>query len=185
MTLHSALEQASSTSNRVYSGPDQQEANNLDFTAGKQSWFLAGDTPQDYAFGIDPTLKLDGKTAAYLKAQVTQPKGFGTLMQDFQGSEYRGKRLRLSAVIQSQGVEQWAGLWMRVDDNAGNVLSFDNMQNRPITGNSDAKPYTIVLDVPTTSIGIYFGILLSGKGQVWLSDVQFDVVDTNVPTTGN
>ena len=160
-----------------------KEASNLDFAAGTQSWFLAGDTPQDYAYGIDPTLRPNGKASAYLKAGVAQPTGFGTLMQAFQGIEYRGKRLRMSGSVKAQEVEQWAGLWMRVDGDGGKTLSFDNMQNRPIQGTGDWKRYDIVLDVPAESVGIYFGILLAGKGQVWLSNVQFQVVGKEVPTT--
>jgi hypothetical protein len=159
-----------------------KEASNLDFAAGAQSWFLAGDTPEDYAYGIDP-LTLNGKASAYLKAVVAQPVGFGTLMQDFRGIEYRGKRLRMSGSVKAQVVEQWAGLWMRLDGDGGKVLSFDNMQNRQIQGTRDWKQYEVVLDVPAESIGIYFGILLVGKGQVWLSNVQFEVVGTDVPTT--
>ncbi len=143
-----------------------KEANNLDFAAGTQSWFLAGDTPQDYAYGIDPTLTLNGKASASLKAGVAQPAGFGTLMQAFQGIEDRGKRLRMSGSVKAQVVEQWAGLWMRVDGEGGKVLSFDNMQNRQIQGTRDWKQYEVVLDVPAESVGIYFGILLVGKGQV-------------------
>jgi hypothetical protein len=165
----------------LHLGP--KEVSNLDFAAGTQSWFLRGDTPQDYTYGIDPTLTINGKANAYLKAQVAQPTGFGTLMQDFQGSEYRGKRLRLSALVKTQGVEGEAALWMRIDGDGGNVLSFDNMLNRPIQGTLDAKRYEVVLDVPTTSVGIFFGVLLDGKGEVWLSDVQFEVVGTSVPTT--
>ncbi len=162
-----------------------KEAYNLDFAAGTQSWFLAGDTPQDYAIGIDPTLTLNGKASAYLKAGVAQPAGFGTLLQAFQGIEYRGKRLRMSGSVKAKGVEQWAGLWMRVDGEGGKTLSFDNMQNRPIQGTRDWNQYDIVLDVPAESVGIYFGILLGGKGQVWLSNVQFEVVGTDVPTTSS
>ena len=161
-----------------------KEAHNLDFTAGTASWFLRGDTPQDYEYGIDPTLRLTGKPSAYLRARVAQPAGFGTLMQAFQGTEYRGKRLRMSGYVKAQAVENWAGLWMRVDGGQGHVLSFDNMQNRPIRGTVDWKRYEIVLDVPEESIGISFGILLAGKGQVWLSEVQLQVVGKEVPTTG-
>lgn len=163
----------------------RKEASNLDFAAGTQIWFLAGDTPQDYAYGIDPTLTLNGKASAYLKARVAQPAGFGTLMQAFQGIEYRGTRLRMSGSVKAQVVEQWAGLWMRVDGDGGKVLSFDNMQNRQIQGTRDWKQYEVVLDVPAESVGIYFGILLAGKGQVWLSNVQFEVVGTDVPTTSS
>jgi hypothetical protein len=161
-----------------------KEAHNLDFTAGTVSWFLAGDTPQDYDYGIDPAVTYNGKTSAYLKARVAQPAGFGTLMQAFEGSEYRGKRVRMSGYAKAQGVEHWAGLWMRIDGEGGQVLSFDNMNGRPIQGTRDWRQYAIVLDVPPESVGIYFGILLERKGQIWLSQVQFQIVDANVPTTG-
>jgi hypothetical protein len=167
----------------LWGGPSfQKEASNLDFAKGIQSWCLTGDTPQDYIYGIDPTLRLNGKACAYLKSRVDPAVGFGTLAQAFQGSEYRGKRLRLSGWIKAQEVEQWAGLWMRVDGNEGS-LRFDNMHRRAIQGNCDMKQYEVILDVLTESVGIYFGILLVGKGQIWLSNVRFEVVGRDVPTT--
>jgi hypothetical protein len=173
--------QSSQVSNQV--NPDlPQEATNLDFSAGTTGWFLAGDTPQDYTIGIEPTLLLNGKV--YLKAQVAQPSGFGTLMQAFQGIEYRGKRVRLTANVKAQAVQNWAGLWMRVDGTNHHILSFDNMQSRPIRGTLDWKQYAIVLDVPQQSIGIFFGILLAGPGKVWLANVQFEIVNNTVPKTG-
>jgi hypothetical protein len=158
-----------------------QEATNLDFSTGTNGWFLAGDTPQDYAIGNEPKLLLNGN--AYLKAQVAQPSGFGTLMQAFQGFEYRGKRLRMTANVKAQAVQNWAGLWMRVDGKNQHILSFDNMQGRPIRGTLDWKQYAIVLDVPQESIGIFFGILLAGPGEVWLANVKFEIVNNTVPKT--
>lgn len=161
-----------------------KEVRDLDFSAGTADWFLAGDTPQDYAFGIDPAVMFNGKPSAYLKAQVAQASGFGTLMQAFQGIEYRGKRVRMTGYAKAQTVVDWAGLWMRVDGARQGVLSFDNMQNRPIRGTLDWKQYAIVLDVPQESVGIFFGILLAGPGEVWLANVQFEIVSSTVPTTG-
>jgi len=40
------------------------------------------------------------------------------------------------------------------------------------------------LDVPPASIEIAFGILLQGVGEVWLDDVQFATIGSDVPTTG-
>ncbi len=57
------------------------------------------------------------------------------------------------------------------------------MGNRPIKGTGDWKRYEIVLDVPGNSINIAFGILLTGKGKVWMDDLQFEVVGKDVPTT--
>ncbi len=163
----------------------QKEASNLDFAKGIEGWSLTGDAPQNYVYGIDPALRLNGKPCAYLKSRVGPSIGFGTLAQAFQGTEYRGKRLRLSGLVKAQEVEQWAGLWMRIDDNGGNHLRFDNMHNRAIRGTVDVKQCEVVLDVPKECVGIYFGIVLTGKGQVWLSDVEFTMVGTDVPTTSS
>jgi hypothetical protein len=57
------------------------------------------------------------------------------------------------------------------------------MQNRPIKGTTDWKKYDIVVDVPATSLGIAFGLLLAGQGQAWVDDIQFGVVGKDVPTT--
>lgn len=148
-----------------------------------KSWFMAGSHPQDYEQGIDSSVPYNGKNSGYLKAKVAQPGGFGTLMQMFKADYYRNKRMRLSAAVKSEGLEGWAGLWMRIDGPGGNTLGFDNMQSRPIKGTTDWQKYEVVLDVPRESVYIAFGILLEGKGQAWLSDVQFEEVQADVPVT--
>ena len=106
-------------------------------------------------------------------------------MQSFDPGEHRGKRLRLSAFVKTQDIKDWAGVWMRVDGpEQGRSLAFDNMQDRPIKGTADWTRHEIVLDVPDKATNISFGILLHGEGKLWLDDVQFQVVDTSVPTTG-
>ena len=149
-----------------------------------QGWSLTGEAPQDYVCRVGFLSMGHGvRYNVSLKAQVDQPAAFGTLAQAFQGIAYRGKRLRLSGLVQAEGVEQWAGLWMRVDGERGKLLSFDNMGKRPIRGTVEERRYEVVLDVSTESIGINFGILLLGKGEVWLSDVRFEVVGGDIATT--
>jgi len=97
--------------------------------------------------------------------------------------EYRGHRLRMSAYIKTEGVKGGAGLWMRADTSAGTYV-LNNMEDRPISGDTDWARYEIVLDIPENSINIAFGILLADTGQVWVDDFQFEVVDQAVPTTG-
>jgi hypothetical protein len=58
------------------------------------------------------------------------------------------------------------------------------MQNRPIKGTASWQKYDVVLDVPQDATGIFFGVLLSGSGTVWLSDTKFEVVGPTVLTTG-
>ncbi|WP_126598440.1 hypothetical protein [Dictyobacter aurantiacus] len=144
-------------------------------------WLLSGDHAECYESGVEE--QDDGKNSGYLRSKETWSEGFGTLMQTFTAGEYRGKRLRYSALVKTEDVEDWAGLWLRADGTQQRMLAFDNMKDRPITGITDWRRYDIVLDVPQECSKLAFGILLHGPGQVWISDIQFTVVDTGTPTT--
>ena len=100
-----------------------------------EGWFLAGSHPRGYEVGVVPDA-VGGHAAAYLRARAARD-GFGTVMQQFRADSYRGQRLRLSALVRSETVEQWAGLWMRVDGIGRGSLAFDNMRDRAITGTTD------------------------------------------------
>jgi hypothetical protein len=147
-----------------------------------EGWFKAGNDPADYDMGVDTTERHGGKASGFIKAKADDPKGFATLMQTFRADDYRGKRLRLSGYVKADKIDQWAGLWMRIDGET-KTLGFDNMQDRGIKGTSDWKKYDMVLDVPKDSINIAFGILLVGKGQAWVDDLQFEVVGEDIKAT--
>ena len=143
-------------------------------------WSLAGSKPANYRTGVD---NVDGRPSAFLQSAVDKTEGFGTLMQTITASNYAGKRVRLRAQVKSLDVGGWAGLWLRVDK-GHEVTAFDNMQNRPIKGTQSWQPYDVVLDVAEDATTISFGILLDGRGQVWMSNISFEAVDRETPLTG-
>lgn len=145
-------------------------------------WYSAGSDQYDYAMGVDHRVVHGGRFSGYIKS-LPSPKGFGTLMQTIKANKYEGKRLRLSGFVKAEKVRNYAGLWMRVDGKNDKSVSFDNMQDRPIKGTLDWKKYEIVLDVPKDSVGIAFGVLLRGQGQVWIDDLNLEVVGEDVQTT--
>ena len=145
-------------------------------------WFMAGSKPANYNTGVDRGEVNNGQPSAFLGSKVQNTEGFGTLMQSISAGDYVGKRVRLRAWVKSQNVAEWAGVWMRVDKEQTTV-AFDNMQDRAIKGTLPWKQYDVVLDVPRDSTGIYFGVLLSGTGEVWMNDVSFENVGNDVPVT--
>jgi len=151
--------------------------------AAPAGWLLAGTKPASYETGTDAQVAYNGHPSAYLKAKEPVSDGFGTLMQDFRADKYLGERVRFSAFVKSDGIQSWAGLWMRVDKDSGSV-AFDNMQDRQIKGTTGWQKYDVVLDVPQDATGIFFGVLLDGPGAVWLNSAKFEVVGADVPTTG-
>lgn len=146
-------------------------------------WILAGSNPRDYEIGQDSYDPYSGYFSAYLTSTVSRPLGYVTIQQVIKSDRYKGERISFSGYVKAKFVSEWAGLWMRVDDVIGRPLSFDNMNDRPIVGNSDWVKYEIVLDVPTNSSEISFGVLLDGKGQIWFDNLEMKVVGMDVPVT--
>ncbi|NOS85426.1 MAG: hypothetical protein HOP31_09830 [Ignavibacteria bacterium] len=146
-------------------------------------WFLAGSKPKYYEIG--PAMKkYNSKEVYYLKSIENVESGFGTIMKQVPPGEYLGKRVRLTGNIKSENIVSVAGMWMRVDGKQpGVMLTFDNMSSRPIKGTTDWQKYEIVLDVPDSSSNIAYGVLLEGSGSVWLSDLVFEIVGSDVAST--
>lgn len=152
--------------------------------AGPAGWFLAGNDASSYEIARDSVVTRGTARSARLSS-TRASRGFGTMMQSVEATEYRGKRMRLSGYVKTRDVVGWSGLWMRVDDGSDppRVLAFDNMQSRGLTRTTDWTPCAVVLDVAREARSISFGILLSGEGTVWLSELRFQPVPTTVATT--
>ncbi|KKB37222.1 Right origin-binding protein [Bacillus thermotolerans] len=147
-------------------------------------WFLSGSHPFHYEMGTDTKVVHQGRCSGYLKSKTVQDEGtFATMMQQFKSEKYKGKRVKLSAFLKTENAAHFAGMWMRVDDAAGDMLQFDNMSNRPLSGTMNWNKHSIVLDVPQHSAAISFGVLLSGQGQIWADGFAFEEVDQTVPVT--
>ena len=151
-----------------------------------RGWYLAGSKPQDYQTGVNDA-QYNGHRVAYLRSVAAAPTGFGTLMQDFRADDYAGKRVRFSAMLKTENVAEWAGIWMRIDKNIGSsspkMLVLDNMHDRPVKGTEDWKPCQVVLDVPKDATSIFFGLTLNGSGNVMMSDAKIETVGLDVETT--
>ena len=144
---------------------------------------MAGSQPEAFQMESDTSEFHSGGSSAHLFSTENSVRGFGTIMQSFDADEYRGKRVRLSAWVQSRDVQDWAGLWMRVDAK-GSSVSFDNMADRPIKGSAEWTQHHIVLDVPENADTIALGALLSGTGELWVDDFELDLVPQSTPLTG-
>lgn len=148
-------------------------------------WIITGTAPDKYKTGIDRTVFHTGTASAFIQSEEEEftPDEYATIMQQFRAEKFLGKRVRFSAFVKTLEVEGWAGLWMRLDGKFSVTLKLDNMQNRPIKGTANWNLYSCVLDVPEETELINIGILLTGKGRVWLDNVSFQEVDRTVPVT--
>jgi hypothetical protein len=138
-----------------------------------------------FKVALDRMDSYTGSNSMVVTSQSTAP-AFGGVMQAVRADEFRGKRLRYTAGIKTEGVRNWTGLWLRVDRLDGKVLQFDNMEtsSRSLHGDHAWDDRSVVLDVPQDAAAIWFGVVLSGGGKVWIDNVRLDSVGPNVAVTG-
>jgi hypothetical protein len=144
-------------------------------------WNIAGSAPKDYEFARDGATAASGKFSASIAAK-SGATGFGTLMQTIDADNYRGARWKLSGYLKTNDTTR-AQMWMRVDGPDRKILSFDNMDSRPVTGTSGWTRYEIVLDVPADSVDIAFGFFLAQAGTVWGDNFTLEKVASTVSVT--
>jgi beta-lactamase regulating signal transducer with metallopeptidase domain len=151
---------------------------NLDFRQGISAWKISGESGNgsDYRIGADTHSSTDG-AVAFVTARNSNPRGDGALAQTCRADAYRGKRIRYSALVRTEGVEQDADFFLHLDA-PDRVRTWNNLT---IKGTTDWKRYEYVADVAPNNQGFIFGVVLEGKGKVWLKDVRFEVVDQSVP----
>jgi hypothetical protein len=151
-------------------------------------WIAPAMASRDCQIANDTSTAHSGRASARVQCVGKDALGFeisssfDNLIQRIRADDYRGKRARLSAWIKPSQVESWSKLWMRVDS-AERTLTFDRMDNRPVQGTGDWQKREIVLDVPQEAVAITFGLMLAGKGTVWVDDVRLEVVGGDVPST--
>jgi len=149
-----------------------------------KGWQLTGSNTEDYEYGLDQTVFDRGHASAFIQS-LPEAKGFTSLAQWIKAGAFAGRRVRLTGVLKVRGVEDWAGTWLRVDDAAGQTLAFDNTQapNRRLAGTGSWQRVDIVYDVPADGDVLCFGVILSGRGRVWVDRMKLEIVGDDVPST--
>jgi len=148
------------------------------------AWQITGSRAREYEMGLLPGISYQGNRVAELRLRsaVSEPSGFGAVMQSITATRYLNRRVRFCAVARTCEVSDWAGLWLRIDGPNGTLI-IDNMEDRPLRGTTDWAEASIVLDVPEQATKLHFGALLSGAGAMNLTRPRFDEVEETVPVT--
>lgn len=144
-----------------------------------------------YRIGLDHQIFHGGKSAGFLESTAAgaaefQGNHYASLVQSIDVRSWRGKRMRLAALLKTQDVQQSA--YLEVDIPYLYADNSDNFRQKPpIQGSTDWKRYEIeftVSDLKGTA-EIVCSVHLSGPGRVWMDDVSLELVGDlgNVRTT--
>ncbi len=135
-----------------------------------------GGVPHGWGGGPAKTIFTDdkivhrGKWAARLERDASSPDRFSTITLGIP-IDFTGASIEFRGFLKTEGVTDFAGLWMR-EDRDGAVVAFDNMQNKQLKGTHDWTEYSITLPISPDAKELYFGVLSSGTGKTWVDDLQ-------------
>ncbi len=167
---------------------DDAKSQEVTYEEPISGWYAYTDE-QRFEVGLDKNEFHTGTQSAYIKSIGSKPKkDFGNLMQSIVPNNYLDQRVKLTAWIKTARTSGTAQMWFRVDGEWKNDVTkpgtFDNMDDRPIRGDTGWKQYEIVCDIPPGANHVSFGLMLIGKGKIWLDDVSLTRVDKTTPLTG-
>jgi hypothetical protein len=141
-------------------------------------WVVTGASPTKYVGGVDQAEGVRG--AKFIRSTTDDANTSAALGQMISAQNYVGQRLRFRARVRTEDVTGWAGLWMRVD-RGGRPVAFYNSMDKPIKGSTNWQDRSVTLDVPADADAIVFGVIDSGKGQVWIDSLALEAVGQDVP----
>ena len=146
-----------------------------------RGWFA---DDNDYNYGVDKTVVKDGKPSAQIATTNILKEGT-SMCQVFSAEKYKGKRVKLSGYLKTEGAEASAGLWLRVDGKNTNGLAYACLPGgyASLRGDTDWQDVRLVIDVPSEAAEIYFGVVFSGVGKVWINGFKFEIVSKDEPLT--
>ena len=117
------------------------------------------------------------------------------MRQTIKADDYRGKQLRFSGEVKAEQLRQPGGLYIRTD-----VIPWKYLQeefgveqpgdpsieaNRPdekvpqhlVQGTHDWMRCEATVPVAEDALFIRFGLVLYGKGQIWLANARLEVIE--------
>jgi len=135
----------------------------LDFEAGPAGGVPKGWRTSPGKVSIDDKIVHHGQFSARLQS--------GSVITLMAPVTFSGDLLTLRGFLKTEGVTEFAGLWMRVDGNSGNPVGYENMRSQGLRGSTDWKEYSIRVPLASNGTYMYFGVLTEG-GTTWADDLE-------------
>jgi len=143
-------------------------------------WEFRAENPEQYEHGLDRSYSTRG-AVAYIRSRTARAAGIARLMQPVEVSSYIGKRVRVSAWLRSNAVDQEGGLLFLLRNRV--VGAVGNQRFLAMHGTNEWSRRSIVFEIDDEVAEMRVGFALSGPGVIWADDFSIEVVDRNTPVT--
>ena len=147
-------------------------------------WSLGGSNPSGYVMTADGSPMTAAGATLSLRSTISTAGRFGSMGAAMRADTLAGRRVRISADIETREVSMSASVWLRADS-SGKMLALDNGIDQGIKGTTTSPRHMdVTLFVPSSATTLVFGLLLSGAGEATARNVRIvarPVVVANAP----
>ena len=120
----------------------------------------------------ESTAAKGGSSARITCAPNPAARGFAGYVQRIDAAKLRNRRLTLSAMVRSEGIERSAFLWIAAEDSLGRSISLTAPDEGSVSGSTEWHPLEVTGVVPAVAVRVVVGISLTTSGRVWVDDVR-------------
>jgi hypothetical protein len=151
------------------------------------TWVKTGERPELYTWSTDPNVLDHGRpTMRFERAARPESTGdaWAATVASVSGHGFVGRRIRFTANVRTDGATDGANVWLRLDHEGQRTLcNLQSPTDLRLKGTHDFTPLTCVLDVPSGTSNIAFGLGLAGPGRAWIGPATIDEVGRSVAET--
>ena len=150
-------------------------------TLGEAGWIVSGGARDSYVVHRDTA---GGRTAWVLEPHRDTFGKYGTWMRQVAADAFRGKRVRITATLRTEGATRRADLWVRAQgqDSPGDGLGLAG-DMRSLPADSEWTSREAVIDVPVTAAWLEYGAGIAGPGRIRIDGMKAEIVGKEVPLT--
>ncbi len=128
------------------------------------AWKLGGSDSAGYVMEASGAATDTSGATLTLRSRGAKRSDSGSAIGEAPAGALAGRRVRISADIDTHNVSGSASVWIRVDS-ASQMLGLDNGLDQALTGTTASRHMDVSVYVPKSATRLAFGLLLSGTGE--------------------
>ena len=146
------------------------------------AWRLDGRNIDAYSYSASGVAMDSAGATLTLRSKDAPPGSFATVAGSIRADTLRERRVHLVADLQTLNVGASASLWLRADS-SGRILVFENGGGEVARGTSGPTHVDVAIYVPRGTTHLFYGLLLTGSGELTASHLRLAARPPISPTT--
>ncbi|HZU85399.1 MAG TPA: hypothetical protein VE987_20850, partial [Polyangiaceae bacterium] len=133
-------------------------------------WTLGGSGKDEYSFGRDTAMPHEGHPSVAMAPRGLPSGRMGALVREWDATPWRGRRVRVSAWVRTEGVTTVGDFSATTGGPASPPMEepTPGSASRRLAPDGDFAPYAVELVVPRDAYVVRLSVGVAGPGKIWV-----------------